>query len=130
MHASAYWITVVELPEFQSCVRGELTSEEGEGLTTFLAHHPDDGEVIPETGGLRRLCWPSDGTRKCGVTVVYYFHDLNMPVYLLAAFPKNVRFCTTKSERLRMKRLVSELVQQHWTSRVSPRLEQALWPIS
>lgn len=49
--ASDYWITVVELDEFEVAAAESLTPEEIEGLITYVAQQPDDGEVIPDTGG-------------------------------------------------------------------------------
>jgi hypothetical protein len=53
--ANDYWISVVELPGFAKAAGGVLTPDEIDGLTLYLANHPDDGDVIPGTGGLRTM---------------------------------------------------------------------------
>jgi hypothetical protein len=50
--ASEYWITVVELPAYEKTIEPLLTPEECEGIIAFLAQHPDEGTVLPNTGGV------------------------------------------------------------------------------
>ncbi len=47
--------TVVETPEFQRRLRGLLTADERDALIDYLAAHPDAGDVMPGTGGARKL---------------------------------------------------------------------------
>lgn len=117
--ASNYWITVVELPAFEDAAKGLLTPEEIEGFITYVSAHPDDGEVIPDTGGLRKLPWPAAKGRH-GARIIYYFRDLNMPVYLLTALGPGERCRFSKQERAEMRALVDELVAQQWRSQVAP----------
>ncbi len=49
--------TVVETPEFLRRVRGLLTDAERAALIDYLAANPDDGDVMPHSGGARKLRW-------------------------------------------------------------------------
>lgn len=124
--ASQYWITVVELPEFERAAAEVLTIEEIEGMIAYVAQQPDDGDVIPDTDGIRALKWPA--CRRRGARVIYYFRDLNMPVYLLTVLRSGERRRFTKSERAEMRARVHALVQQQWDSQVSPLLASTLRP--
>jgi hypothetical protein len=126
--ASDYWITVVELPSFDDAAVGLLTPEEVDGFIAYVAKHPDDGEVIPDTGGLRKLPWPAAKGR-CGARVIYYFRDLNMPVYLLTALGPGERCRFNKQVRAQMRLLIDELVAQQWRSQVAPLVTTAMRPI-
>lgn len=124
--ASNYWITVVELPEFERSASGLLTPEEVEGLITYVAGQPDDGDVIPDTGGLRALKWPAHGRNS--PRVIYFFRDLNMPVYLVAVLGKGESTRFSKSDKAQMRVLVEELVREQWDAQVSPLVAAALRP--
>jgi hypothetical protein len=121
--ASEYWITVVSLKNFEKAVAGLLTADELAGLITYLANHPDDGTVIPETGGIRKLRWGARGKGKSGgARVIYFFRDLNMPLYLLTAYSKGEKINLSQKEKAQMRRLVDEIVRQQWKNDVADRV--------
>lgn len=95
--ASNYMITVAEMPEFLASAEEVLTNEEIEGLIAYVAQQPDDGRVLPDTGGIRSLKWPA--CRRRGARVIYYFRDLNMPVYLLTVLRPGERCRFNKAEK-------------------------------
>ena len=85
-------IAVVETEEFLADVKGVLSEDEHDGLVLYVALHPEAGDVIPQTGGLRKLRWTAKGRGKRGGSrVIYYFHDVDVPLFLMAIFAKNVQ---------------------------------------
>lgn len=127
--AQQYWITVVELPSYENQIKDLLTPEEAEGLITLLAQEPDDGTIIPDTGGLRKIAWGGRGKRNLGgAQAIYYFRDLNMPLYLIAAIPRGERIRMTKAEKAEMRELVEAIVERQWSNQVSPLILQSLKP--
>jgi len=77
----------------------------------FIAANPEAGEVIPETGGVRKVRWALAGKgKRGGARVIYYHHSERLPVFLLAAFAKNEKANLSRAERSAMKRLVPVLV--------------------
>src|SRR5437588_459008 len=85
--ATFYPITIAEMGTYAQDEDEWFKDEEHEQLKTFLALHPESGDVIPGTGGIRRLWWPLKNRRKSpGVRVVYFFRDLNMRLYMLALY--------------------------------------------
>jgi hypothetical protein len=85
-------IAVVETEEFLADVRGVLSEEEHEDLILYVALHPGAGAVIPKTGGLRKLRWTAKGKGKRGGSrVIYYFHNVDVPLFLMAIYTKNVQ---------------------------------------
>jgi mRNA-degrading endonuclease RelE of RelBE toxin-antitoxin system len=65
---------IVETPVFTRRVLDALTDDEYRKLQEFLAQYPDAGNVIPGSGGLRKLRWAISGKDKRGGTrIVYYW---------------------------------------------------------
>ena len=84
-----------------------LSEDEHDDLILYVALHPEAGDVIPETGGLRKLRWAAKGRGKRGGSrVIYYFHDIHVPLFLMAIFAKTVQ--TDLSPRQR-KALIRQL---------------------
>jgi mRNA-degrading endonuclease RelE of RelBE toxin-antitoxin system len=85
-------IAVVETEEFLADVKGVLSEDEHDYLILYVALHPEAGDVIPQTGGLRKLRWTAKGRGKRGGSrVIYYYHDIDVPLFLMAIFAKNVQ---------------------------------------
>lgn len=121
--ASEYWITVVSLKNFERSVDGLLTEDEVAGLIAYLANRPDGGNVIPDTGGIRKLRWGARGKGKSGgARVIYFFRDLNMPLYLLTAYSKGEKINLTLREKVVMRDIVEEIVRQQWKNDVAGRV--------
>lgn len=73
-------MTVVETPFFLRKISSLLDDDERSKLVAFLGMNPESGDVIPETGGVRKLRWAGSGRGKRGGTrVIYYYHSENLP---------------------------------------------------
>lgn len=106
----AKWITVVELNGFLTSVATLLTNEERFALVTFLANSPEQGNVIPGTGGLRKLRWGSKGKgKRSGVRVIYYFYNETTPLFLLTAYAKNAQENLSVEQKKCLTQLANEL---------------------
>ncbi len=122
--AGIYPITLAEMETYSRDADELFEIEEHERLKEFLAVHPEHGDVIPGTGGIRRLRWPIKYRRNVPrVRMIYYFRDLNMPLYLLALYRQGERIKLTACWKNEMKKLVDELVAQHgarWAISIRP----------
>ncbi len=83
-------VSVVETPEFLSATRKLMTDRERALLVDYLAYNPMAGDLIPGTGGVRKLRWGLEGRgKRGGARVVYFHHDAAMPLFVLTAYAKN-----------------------------------------
>ncbi len=112
--AGVYPITIAEMRNYTKDADRYFESDEHERLKTYLALHPESGDVLPETNGVRTLHWPIKKPAK-GPTarVAYYFRDLNMPLYLLALYKPGERIPLDSDLKEQMRVLVEELVGEH-----------------
>jgi hypothetical protein len=66
--------------------------EDRTNFITFIAANPDAGDVVPGSGGLRKVRWGSAGRGKRGGVRVIYFNRLtNGEIWLLLVYGKSMR---------------------------------------
>ena len=88
--------------------------EDRKDFVDFIAANPEEGDVIPDTGGIRKVRWSRPGTgKRGGVRVIYFYHDSTMPLYLLLIYAKAQRENWTQEEKRRAQALVTALKQEH-----------------
>jgi hypothetical protein len=59
-------ITVLQLPKFKAEATELIGTDGIEALADYLADHPDAGDVVPGSGGVRKLRWAAKGKGKRG----------------------------------------------------------------
>ena len=93
--------TVGEAEGFRAATyEAGMTDADIESIISFLAVTPDAGQVIPGTGGCRKLRWArAGGGKRGGYRVVTFFTGPDIPVWLITAFAKNEKANLTKAER-------------------------------
>ena len=93
--------TVGEAEGFRSAAYDAgMTDAEINAIISYLAATPEAGDVIPGTGGCRKLRWARPGGgKRGGYRVVTFFTGPDIPVWLITAFAKNERANLTQAER-------------------------------
>ena len=82
-------ITVAETHVFMRAAGRIWDEAERAELIDYLAHNPEAGDVIPGTGGVRKLRWGRSGSgKRGGARVVYFHYRADCPLYLLLAYAK------------------------------------------
>lgn len=101
-------LTIVETAEFLRDAHHLFQEGDLHELRAHLSAHPDAGVVIPNSGGVRKLRWAASGRgKRGGARVIYYFHNFDVPLFLLAAFAK-ARKADLTAEELKSVRQVAE----------------------
>ena len=107
-------VTVIETPEFRASVRKLLSDEELALLIDYLAYNPAAGDLIPGTGGVRKLRWGLEGRgKRGGARVIYFYHYADVPLFALTAYAKNERSDLSQADRDEFRVLTGLLVDAY-----------------
>ena len=99
----------IETPVFTADVRVLLSDEEYARLQEHLVRHPDAGDVITATGGLRKIRWTSAGRGKRGGSRVIYFHVVaQSQIRMLLIYRKGIKDDLTSKEKAVLRKINSE----------------------
>jgi mRNA-degrading endonuclease RelE of RelBE toxin-antitoxin system len=99
----------VETPVFTRQVEDLLGDAEYRALQLALFLRPEQGSLVPGTGGLRKLRWKTTGQgKRGGLRVIYYWDVRHSVIYMLLAYPKNRQEDLTPEQKRILTRLVRE----------------------
>src|SRR5437870_3621385 len=85
-------ITVAETAVFLRQAADVWMDDERTEFIDFIARNPEVGDLIPGSGGVRKVRWRRQGVgKRGGVRVIYFYHDAGMPLYLLMIYAKAQR---------------------------------------
>lgn len=81
--------TVIETPLFQRQWPLYWTEEERGAFAAYLAKTPTAGDVVPDSGGMRKVRWSRAGSGKSGgVRVIYFTRTAEGQLVLLTLYAK------------------------------------------
>ena len=90
----------IESPVFTRQVQELLLDDDYAEFQQYLAAHPDAGDVIQGTGGLRKIRWSVEGRGKRGGVRVIYFHvNALAQLRMLLIYRKGVKDDLTAAEK-------------------------------
>ncbi len=96
---------------FTRAVTALLSDDEYAELQGALIVDPEAGDVIKETGGLRKLRWSQRKRgkgKRGGVRVIYYWYASETVIYMLLAYSKDQRDDLAAAQKKALSRLVRE----------------------
>jgi len=103
-------VTVVETPLFVRQAEALWCEEERQEFIGYIASDPERGDVIPGTGGVRKLRWRRPGSgKRGGVRVVYFYYRPTVPLYLLMVYGKSRKEDLTPDEKRAVRDLTAVL---------------------
>lgn len=83
-------LSFIETPLFTRLVDDYLSDEEYAALQAHLAQAPECGEVVPGSGGVRKLRWGVAGRgKRGGVRVIYFARAAKGVTWMLTIHAKN-----------------------------------------
>jgi len=68
-----------------------LSDDDLSRLQRYLNENPEAGDIIRESGGVRKLRWGAPGRgRRSGYRIIYYLRSKQGEIWLLTLYAKNV----------------------------------------
>ncbi len=85
-------LTIIESPLFTKQWPDYWTEDERLEFASYLSKAPDSGQLIPESGGCRKIRWSRKGKGKSGgVRVIYTTRLKNGALVLLLIYAKSAK---------------------------------------
>jgi hypothetical protein len=104
------YLTIVQTPTFVRSVEAFWDHDDVDNFINYIAQHGDVGDVIPGTGGLRKIRWHVQGRgKRGGARVIYAMILENGEIWLLLGYTKS-KFDNLPSATL--KRLKDEITHK------------------
>ena len=97
----------IETPIFTTQIK-ELASDEDYGtFQAELAEHPEAGDIIKGTGGLRKIRMAANGHgKRGGARVIYYYFVSASRIAMVFAYPKNEQDNLTAQQKTALKKVI------------------------
>lgn len=84
--------TIVETPTFVADADVFWQENERMAFFTWLSANPEAGDVVPQSGGCRKVRWSRAGMgKRGGVRVIYFTRLASGEIWLLLMYPKSMR---------------------------------------
>ena len=84
--------TFIELPVFTRYANDYFDDGELADLQLYLSKNAKSGDVVPGSGGVRKLRWARTGMgKRGGVRILYYVQDARGRIWLLTVYAKSAR---------------------------------------
>lgn len=84
--------TVIETLTFSKLAADYWTEEERGEFAAWLAANPEAGNVVPGSGGVRKVRWSRKGSgKRGGVRVIYYNRLVHGEIWLLLLYAKSAQ---------------------------------------
>ena len=82
----------IETRLFTRLVQEYLSDDEYQALQKLLIERPEAGDVVPRSGGVRKLRWRAPGRgKRGGYRVIYFARIARGVIWMLTMYPKNVK---------------------------------------
>lgn len=93
---------VVETAEYLKQAEACMDKKSRDDFISHIAQNPKDGDLIPGTGGARKIRWTinSNQGNSGGSRIIYYYHNQNMPIFLFTAYGKGKKENISDSEKI------------------------------
>ncbi|HWX53517.1 MAG TPA: toxin [Verrucomicrobiae bacterium] len=91
-----------ETPPFTRCLRDYLTDEEYRSLQYVLVQNPESGDIMPGTGGFRKMRWADQRRgkgRRGGLRIIYYYFAAEKQIWLMTLYGKDEADDLTVAEK-------------------------------
>lgn len=107
-------LEIVEVGDFTQDALDILGEDSLDELRLEVATLRQLGEVVKDTGGLRKMRWSARGKgKRGGARILYYYGNDDMPVFLVAIYPKSSKADMTAAEKKAARKFIAEVKREY-----------------
>ena len=99
----------IETPLFTKQIKALFTDDEYQQIQQQLILHPEKGDIIQGTSGMRKIRFGRNSGKSSGVRMLYYYTDEFGRIYMIAVYPKSLKDNITTSEKNVFKSLIQQI---------------------
>lgn len=113
----------IEAPAFSRYLPLYLTEDAYRALQNELTANPKLGDVMPGTGGFRKLRWADvrrGKGRRGGLRIIYYYFASDDQIWLLTLYDKDESPDLTASEKRALRTAIHEEIRAREAARPRP----------
>jgi mRNA-degrading endonuclease RelE of RelBE toxin-antitoxin system len=100
-------VMFVESRSFSRRWQKYLTEDELRDFQNYLMKFPDAGDIIKNSGGLRKIRWKLKGSgKRGGLRIIYFLRVPEQYIFLLTIYSKNEMEDLTQEEYRLLKKVV------------------------
>lgn len=82
--------TFIETSSFERTLPAYLSDDKYAALQQFLVLNPEAGNIVPSSGGVRKLRWSVEGSgKRGGIRIIYYVRFAPNEFWMLAVYSKS-----------------------------------------
>lgn len=110
----------LEAPAFTRHVSSYLADDDYHELQEWLATNPESGDLIPGSGGFRKLRWadPKRGKgRRGGLRIIYYYFPAEHQIWLMTLYNKAEAADLTPGETKALRNAIDAELQSRQAKR-------------
>jgi len=104
-----------EAPVFTRFLPDYLNDEQYRALQHLLAFDPESGDVMPGTGGFRKVRWADQRRgkgRRGGLRVIYYYFPAEQQIWLMTVYGKDEADDLTPKEKKTLNTVIAAELKQ------------------
>ena len=112
----------VEAPAFTRHLPSYLNDDDYRDLQTRLGANPELGDLMPGTGGFRKLRWADSRRgkgRRGGLRIIYTYFPSDLQIWLMTLYDKNEASDLTAKEKKALKTAMENELKARAASRTN-----------
>ena len=112
-HGDDHYVEFIHLHSYRRSTAKLLDDHGQRAIETALVEDPEAGDVMPGTGGVRKLRFGFRGRgKRGGVRLIYYYRRAKRRIYLILLYAKGRKEDLTPAERAAMRSLTAAIERE------------------
>ena len=100
---------VIQTTIFEKVISHFMDEEEYRQLEATIVQYPENGDIVPGSGGIRKYRWKRQGMgKRGGLRIIYYWITGDFQILMLYVYPKSKQADLSKDQIKDLKYLVQE----------------------